>query len=70
VDHGERTLGLLVDSVSDIVDVPVSAIRPPPDNDAAGSHLLGGLALLQNTIVGLLDLAAVFEAEPASTLAA
>ncbi len=33
VDHGERTLGLLVDSVSDIVDIPATAIRPPPDND-------------------------------------
>ncbi len=63
VDHGDRTVGLLVDSVSDIVDVPESAIRPAPDNDAAAGHLLSGLALLENLIVGLLDIAAVFEAE-------
>lgn len=69
VDHGERTLGLLVDSVSDIVDVPASAIRPPPDNDAAGSHLLSGLALLDSSIVSLLDLAAVFGVEPISAAA-
>jgi purine-binding chemotaxis protein CheW len=64
VDHGERTVGLLVDSVSDIVDVPEAAIRPAPDNDAATGHLLSGLALLETLIVGLLDIACVFEAVP------
>jgi purine-binding chemotaxis protein CheW len=63
VDHGERTVGLLVDKVSDILDVPQGAIRPAPENDAAGNHLLSGLALLENLIVGLLDIAAVFDAE-------
>jgi purine-binding chemotaxis protein CheW len=70
VDHGERTVGLLVDSVSDIVDVPQSAIRPAPDNEASEAHLLSGIALLDAVIVGLLDIPAVFESGPAVSLAA
>jgi purine-binding chemotaxis protein CheW len=71
VDHGDRTVGLLVDSVSDIVDLPQSAIRPAPDNDACESHLLLGLALLGPIIVGLLDIAAVVESiEPPALTAA
>jgi purine-binding chemotaxis protein CheW len=66
VDHGDRTVGLLVDSVSDILDVPQSAIRPAPDNDSAAGHLLSGLALMENNIVGLLDISSVFEAENAN----
>jgi purine-binding chemotaxis protein CheW len=70
VDHGERTVGLLVDSVSDIVDLPQSAIRPAPDNDAVESHLLLGLALLGPVIVGLLDIEAVVESTATPELTA
>jgi purine-binding chemotaxis protein CheW len=70
VDQGERTVGLLVDSVSDIVDIPQSAIRPAPDNDSISGNLLVGLALLDTAIVSLLDLPAVFEMDAATANAA
>jgi purine-binding chemotaxis protein CheW len=59
VDHGTRSMGLLVDSVSDIVDIPDSALRAPPDG-AAESGFLSSLALMESGIIGLLDIAAVF----------
>lgn len=59
VDIGERTAGLLVDTVSDIVDVPASAIRPTPDAERDQSGLVERLALLDEEIVALLDLAAI-----------
>ncbi|MDJ1158046.1 chemotaxis protein CheW [Chelatococcus sp. SYSU_G07232] len=59
VDIADRTAGILVDTVSDIVDVPASAIRPTPDVERDHSGLIEHLALLDNEIVALLDLAAI-----------
>jgi len=59
VDVEDKTAGLLVDSVSDIVDVPVSAVRPVPDLERDENGLIEGLVLLDSDIVALLDLAAV-----------
>ena len=59
VDVGDRTAGILVDAVSDIVDVPVSAIRPAPVVAMEGLDLIEGVALLDNAVVALLKLDAV-----------
>lgn len=59
VDVEDKTAGLLVDSVSDIVDVPVSAVMPAPDLERDEHGLIEGLVLLDTEIVALLDLAAV-----------
>ncbi|OYW98602.1 MAG: hypothetical protein B7Z14_14370, partial [Bosea sp. 32-68-6] len=59
VDVEDKVAGLLVDSVSDIVDVPVSAVRPAPDLERDEHGLIEGLVLLDSDIVALLDLAAV-----------
>ena len=59
VDVEDKTAGLLVDSVSDIVDVPVSAVRPAPDLERDEHGLIEGLVLLDTDIVALLDLGAV-----------
>jgi purine-binding chemotaxis protein CheW len=31
VEHGERTVGLLVDSAREVIDIPPEALRAPPD---------------------------------------
>ena len=49
----------VINSVSDIVDVPVSAVRPVPDMERDEHGLIEGLVLLDSDIVALLDLAAV-----------
>jgi purine-binding chemotaxis protein CheW len=59
VDVGDRTAGILVDAVSDIVDVPLSAIRPAPVVAMEGLELIEGVALLDHTVVALLKLDAI-----------
>jgi purine-binding chemotaxis protein CheW len=70
VDVGERTAGILVDSVSDIVDVPGAAIRPAPAVATDGLDLIEGVALLEGAVVALLRLETVLgDAAPASAAA-
>jgi purine-binding chemotaxis protein CheW len=59
VDVAERTAGILVDAVSDIVDVPAHAIRPAPAVAMDGLELIEGVALLDHMVVALLKLDAV-----------
>lgn len=59
VDVGEQTAGLLVDTVSDIVDVPLEAIRPAPAIALGGLELIEGLAILAEDVVALLNLPAI-----------
>ncbi len=59
VNMGDKTAGLLVDSVSDIIDVQTSAVRDTPDVERDDYGLIEGLVLLDNDIVALLDIAAV-----------
>lgn len=59
VDVGDQTAGLLVDAVSDIVDVAVSAIRPAPAVAMDGLDLIEGMAILSNDVVALLRLPAI-----------
>jgi purine-binding chemotaxis protein CheW len=59
VDVADRTAGILVDSVSDIVDVPADAIRPAPAVAMEGLDLIEGVALLDQAVVALLKLDAI-----------
>jgi len=59
VNMAEKTAGLLVDSVSDIVDVQTSAVRDAPDVERDEYGLIEGLVLLDDEIVALLDISAV-----------
>jgi purine-binding chemotaxis protein CheW len=59
IDVADRTAGILVDSVSDIVDVPGEAIRPAPTVAMEGLDLIEGVALLDQSVVALLKLKAV-----------
>jgi purine-binding chemotaxis protein CheW len=64
VDVADRTAGLLVDAVSDIVDVPGHAIHPPPAVAMQGLDLIEGMALLDQAVVALLKLDAVLRDVP------
>ena len=64
VDVADRTAGLLVDAVSDIVDVPGDAIHPPPAVAMQGLDLIEGMALLDQAVVALLKLDAVLKDLP------
>lgn len=57
IQLGAQTVGLIVDSVSDIVALPADALQPPPN---AGQddvvQFLQGLAALSDRMVMVLDL--------------
>ena len=57
----ERTIGMLVDTVSDIISVAPAAIRPVPEMGLSiESNLLEGLATLDDRMVTLVSLDGLF----------
>lgn len=62
VEIGDRFVGFLSDSVSDIIDIGEDDLRPAPDYADGHRPLLHGLAVKNDDIVGLLDLDAVTDA--------
>lgn len=58
----ERTVGLLVDAVSDILTVRADAIRPIPDMERQGTtQFFSGIITVNDSMVVLLSLEALFE---------
>lgn len=56
-----RTYGLRVDSVTDVVEVPVSSAQAQPLTGNPDSRFVSGLAEIDGSLVILLDLATVFD---------
>ena len=57
IKSGARTIGLLVDAVSDIISVAADAIRPVPEIGSGGQEsLLSGLVALNDRMVSLVSL--------------
>jgi len=52
----DRSVGLIVDTARDFVDIPADAIRPPPDtiSGLSGRHLKG-IATLDDRLILILD---------------
>ena len=60
VDLGERFAGVLVDAVSDIVDVSPEDVRPAPEVDQAfGPALLDAILVKGEAVISILNLQAV-----------
>ena len=53
--QGERTMGVIVDAVSDVYTVSCEQLRPPPDFGAAQTTFVKGLATVDGKLVILLD---------------
>ncbi len=68
----ERTIGLLVDAVSDILTIQSADIRPIPDMDrvGAGPQFLSGIIPVNDEMVVLLSLEALFDKASMSSLPA
>jgi purine-binding chemotaxis protein CheW len=71
VATGRRTVGLLVDAVSDIISIDPKAIRPVPDMGiASDGQFLEGLVAMEERMVTLVSLSGLFgsdaEAKPAA----
>lgn len=65
VQVGERTRGILVDAISDILAVTQDQIKPPPamETGMVESHYLSGLFTIENRMVTLLDVTRLFSEE-------
>lgn len=63
VDVHERVAGLLVDAVSDIVDIQASSVRPPPDVQTC-DQMLSGVVIVGDEVVSLLALDRAIDASP------
>ena len=54
---GSRTIGAVVDSVSDVMEIPADAVRPAPEmNSAIDAAYIRGLAQVGERMVILLDI--------------
>lgn len=54
---GQRTIGVVVDSVSDVMNIPSDSVRPAPEmSSAVDAVYLRGLAQLGERMVILLDI--------------
>jgi purine-binding chemotaxis protein CheW len=61
----DKMLGLIVESVTDVVDVDAAAIQPVPDFGAnTGTWSLTGIAQVGDRLIGLLDAERVVPAPP------
>jgi purine-binding chemotaxis protein CheW len=63
VAHGERLVGLIVDSAREFVTIPAEAIQPPPEAMAGSSgRYLRGVADVGERIILVLDVAGLLDA--------
>lgn len=63
---GTRNIGLLVDAVSDILDVNYDQIKPAPTGDEQSTEdYVTGLISLENRMVVLMDVGRLLHKEPA-----
>jgi len=64
VKVGSKTVGLVMDSVSDVLDIPQADIQPTPDFGAAvDTGFISGMAKAGDRVVVLLDIETVLRGE-------
>lgn len=67
-DH-ERIMGIVVDAVSDVYNVPGDSVGPPPDlGGNMETHFVRGLARVQEKMVILLEVDNLIDAQSAKQL--
>lgn len=68
--HGKRNFGIVVDGVSDVLEVPSSDVQPPPEvSKCANTEFISGLATVADTMVMLLDIDKLLNEEELSAAA-
>lgn len=56
VDVNRNVIGLIVDSVSEVLRIPNSLIEPPPNGKGGGAEFHKGVGRMDNRLLILLDL--------------
>jgi len=68
-ESGERVIGLVVDSVSDVIDVAAQDVKPTPDfGTSLNTKFINGIATSNDTMVMLLDVDKLLSVEEMSVL--
>lgn len=67
---GGRVMGMIVDSVSEVVNIPSEQIQPAPQLGAAATNSLRGMAKIGEKLVILIDIDSVLGAGVAGTATA
>lgn len=64
VEHAgrTRTMGFVVDAMSDVTTIERDAVKPPPDlaEASAGASMASGIALVEQRMITILDVDRVF----------
>ncbi|HHV62860.1 MAG TPA: chemotaxis protein CheW, partial [Firmicutes bacterium] len=69
VNVNDTTVGLIVDSVSEVIRIPVKAFEPLPEiATGVDSRFLKGIARLEDRLIILIDLACVLSRDESSAL--
>ncbi|NPV81886.1 MAG: purine-binding chemotaxis protein CheW [Firmicutes bacterium] len=69
IDIDDMTVGLIVDSVSEVLRIPLKSIEPPPKIvSGIESRFLKGIGRVKNRLIILLDLAKIFSIDEAAEL--
>ena len=55
-----RTMGFVVDAMSDVTAIDSDAVKPPPELDASGGGMASGIALVDHRMITILDVDQVF----------
>jgi purine-binding chemotaxis protein CheW len=70
VDIGGNIMGMIVDSVSEVLRLPASTIEPPPEIvTGVNSEYIKGVAKLEDRLLIFLDLSRVIDAEELAAVA-
>ena len=70
VDIGGNIMGMVVDSVSEVLRLPANTIEPPPEIAAGiNSEYIKGVAKLEDRLLIFLDLSKVIDVSELSTMA-
>jgi purine-binding chemotaxis protein CheW len=57
----DRTVGLLVESVSEIISIDAASVQPPPDLEGMSSSAVSGLLAMADGMVGVLDISRLID---------
>jgi purine-binding chemotaxis protein CheW len=61
----ETNMGLIVDTVSEVVDIPAGSIEPPPQfkSDSRREHYIAGIGKVEDEVKILLDVSKLLRGE-------
>ncbi|MFQ5660204.1 MAG: chemotaxis protein CheW [Gammaproteobacteria bacterium] len=63
-DNSERTMGFVVDAVSDVYDVPTQELKPPPDfGSVVSTDFIRGMATIDDKMIILLEIDRLVDAD-------